>query len=35
MKLICLGYMEERKWNEMPERDRTALMEDVLPTMTN
>jgi hypothetical protein len=27
MKFICLGYMEERKWDEMPERDRTTLME--------
>jgi hypothetical protein len=27
MKLICLGYMEERQWDEMPECDRTALME--------
>jgi hypothetical protein len=27
MKFICLGYMEERKWDEMSEGDRTALME--------
>jgi hypothetical protein len=27
MKFICLGYMEESQWDEMPERDRTALME--------
>jgi hypothetical protein len=27
MKFICLGYMEESKWDEMPERDRTALMD--------
>jgi hypothetical protein len=27
MKFICLGYMEERQWDEMPERDRTTLME--------
>jgi hypothetical protein len=27
MKFICLGYMEERQWDEMPERDRTALMD--------
>jgi hypothetical protein len=26
MKFICLGYMEESKWDEMPERDRNALM---------
>jgi hypothetical protein len=28
MKFICLGYMEESKWDEMPERDRTALMDE-------
>jgi hypothetical protein len=28
MKFICLGYMEERQWDEMPERDRTALMDE-------
>jgi hypothetical protein len=27
MKFICLGYMEESKWDEMSERSRTALME--------
>jgi len=27
MKFICLGYMGETKWDEMPERDRTALMK--------
>jgi hypothetical protein len=26
MKFICLGYMQESKWDEMPERDRTALI---------
>ncbi|MGB8699244.1 MAG: YciI family protein [Thermosynechococcaceae cyanobacterium] len=28
MKFICLGYRSERQWDEMPERDRTALMEE-------
>jgi hypothetical protein len=28
MKFICLGYMEESKWDEMPERDRAALMAE-------
>jgi hypothetical protein len=28
MKFICLGYMEERQWDEMTERDRTALMQE-------
>jgi hypothetical protein len=28
MKFICLGYMEETKWDEMPERDRTDLMQE-------
>jgi hypothetical protein len=27
MKFICLGYIEEAKWNEMSEGDRTALMD--------
>jgi hypothetical protein len=27
MKFICLGYRSESQWDEMPERDRTALME--------
>jgi hypothetical protein len=27
MKFICLGYMQESQWDEMPERDRTALMD--------
>jgi hypothetical protein len=26
MKFICLGYMEESKWEEMTEDDRTALV---------
>jgi hypothetical protein len=28
MRFICLGYMEESKWDEMSERDRTALMQE-------
>jgi hypothetical protein len=28
MKFICLGYIEETKWDEMSKRDRTALMEE-------
>ncbi|NJM75773.1 MAG: YciI family protein [Acaryochloridaceae cyanobacterium RU_4_10] len=28
MKFICLGYMEEQQWDEMPERDRTVLMKE-------
>ncbi|MBW4550953.1 MAG: YciI family protein [Aphanocapsa sp. GSE-SYN-MK-11-07L] len=27
MKFICLGYRSESKWDELPERDRTALIE--------
>lgn len=27
MKFICLGYVDETKWDEMPEVERTALME--------
>lgn len=27
MKFICLGYLEERTWDEMPESDRTALIK--------
>ncbi|WP_404790387.1 YciI family protein [Altericista sp. CCNU0014] len=28
MKFICLGYMEESQWDEMPEQERTALMDE-------
>ncbi len=28
MKFICLGYMEETKWDKMPESEQTALMEE-------
>jgi hypothetical protein len=30
MKFICLGYMEESQWDQMPERQRTSLMEQCL-----
>jgi hypothetical protein len=26
MKFICLGYMDERTWDAMAERDRTTLI---------
>jgi hypothetical protein len=28
MKFICLGYMDETKWDEMPKVEQTALMEE-------
>jgi hypothetical protein len=28
MKFVCLGYMDETKWDGMSEAERTALMED-------
>ncbi len=28
MKFVCLGYMDETKWDEMPEAERAALMEN-------
>ncbi len=28
MKYMCLGYMEERKWDDMPENERNAWMEE-------
>lgn len=28
MKFICLGYADESKWNEMPEEEGKALMEE-------
>jgi hypothetical protein len=28
MRFICLGYMDETKWDEMSEIERTAFMED-------
>jgi hypothetical protein len=30
MKFICLGYLEERKWDEMSAHNRTALMNQCL-----
>jgi hypothetical protein len=28
MKYLCLGYMEEQKWDDMPEKERNAWMEE-------
>jgi hypothetical protein len=28
MRFICLGYLDETKWDELSEVERTALMED-------
>jgi hypothetical protein len=28
MKYMCLGYMEEQKWDDMPENERNAWMEE-------
>jgi hypothetical protein len=28
MKFICLGYMDETKWDEMPKIEQTTLMEE-------
>jgi hypothetical protein len=28
MKYICLGYMEEKKWETMSESERNALMDE-------
>jgi hypothetical protein len=30
MKFICLGYMEESKWDEMPASDRSAIITECL-----
>lgn len=30
MKFICLGYMEEAKWDEMPASDRNAMITECL-----
>lgn len=30
MKFICLGYMEESKWDEMLESDRNAIITECL-----
>ena len=28
MKYVCLGYMEEKKWETMSENERKAMMEE-------
>jgi hypothetical protein len=28
MKYLCLGYMEEKEWDEMPEEERNTWMEE-------
>ena len=28
MKYICLGYLEEKKWEKMSENERTAMIEE-------
>src|SRR5512143_1816482 len=28
MKYICLGYIEENKWERMPEKERNAMMDE-------
>jgi hypothetical protein len=28
MRFVCLGYLDEAKWDEMPEADRASFMED-------
>ena len=28
MKYICLGYMEEKKWETMPESERNAMIDE-------
>jgi hypothetical protein len=30
MKYICLGYLDEMKWDTMSERDRNALVDECL-----
>lgn len=30
MKYICLGYIEEKKWDTMPESERNAFMDECL-----
>ena len=30
MKYICLGYMEESKWDAMPDDQRAAMMQEIL-----
>jgi hypothetical protein len=35
MKYLCLGYMDEQKFDEMPEDERNAWMEECLAYDTN
>lgn len=28
MKYLCLGYMEEKKWEDMPEKERNEWMDE-------
>ena len=28
MKYVCIGYMEEKKWETMSESERKAMMEE-------
>jgi len=35
MKYICLGYIEEKKWETMSESERNAFMDECLPTTTS
>ena len=30
MKYICLGYIEDKKWETMPESERNAMMDECL-----
>ena len=30
MKYICLGYIDEKKWETMPETERNAMLDDCL-----
>ena len=35
MKFICLGYIEETKWDEMSDIERTAFMEECFDVETS
>ena len=28
MKYVCLGYLDEKKWETVPENERNALMDE-------
>ena len=30
MKYLCLGYMEEKEWDDMPEEERNSWMEECI-----